>query len=113
MILKRATAHSLVLIDELGRGTSTRDGVALASTVVRHLTNARPSGPLTFFSTHYHDLVEALRKSRTVNLDALDVGHMVCCTFLPSIGISAINYRLISADLVLSFLAKLGKFMHV
>ena len=89
MIIERATAHSLVLIDEFGRGTSTRDGAALASAVVRHLTNARPSGPLTFFSTHYHGLVEELQKSKNdVNLKALDVGHMVSRFLLPSFGIS-------------------------
>lgn len=77
MILRHASANSLVLMDELGRGTSTRDGSALAYAVLRNLTTATPirsSGPLTLFSTHYHGLVEVLQKSETA---ALDVGHMV------------------------------------
>ncbi|KAH9286596.1 DNA mismatch repair protein Msh6 [Echinococcus granulosus] len=79
VILNHATAHSLVLMDELGRGTSTRDGSALASAVLRYLTTARPSGPLSLFSTHYHNLVEVLQKSRTgASLEALDIGHMAC-----------------------------------
>ncbi|KAL5112724.1 DNA mismatch repair protein Msh6 [Taenia crassiceps] len=79
VILNHATAHSLILMDELGRGTSTRDGSALASAVLRYLTTARPSGPLSLFSTHYHGLVEMLQKSRAgASLEALDVGHMAC-----------------------------------
>ncbi|VDK33025.1 unnamed protein product [Taenia asiatica] len=79
VILNHATAHSLVLMDELGRGTSTRDGSALASAVLRYLTTARPSGPLSLFSTHYHGLIEVLQKSwASASLEALDVGHMAC-----------------------------------
>ncbi|VDM18764.1 unnamed protein product [Hydatigera taeniaeformis] len=79
VILNHATANSLVLMDELGRGTSTRDGSALASAVLRYLTTSRPSGPLSLFSTHYHGLVEVLQKSRAdASLKALDVGHMAC-----------------------------------
>lgn len=81
MILHHASANSLVLMDELGRGTSTRDGSSLASAVLRNLTTATPvrsSGPLTLFSTHYHGLVEALQKSEIAAfVEALDVGHMV------------------------------------
>lgn len=81
VILRHASANSLVLMDELGRGTSTRDGSALASAVLKNLTCATPvrsSGPLTLFSTHYHGLVEKLQKSEAaVFIEALDVGHMV------------------------------------
>lgn len=86
VILRHASANSLVLMDELGRGTSTRDGSALASAVLKNLTSttpSRPSGPLTLFSTHYHGLVEKLQKSETADfIEALDVGHMVRVLFL-------------------------------
>lgn len=66
-ILKQATPHSLVVLDELGRGTSTFDGLAIASAVLEEL--ARPDGPFTLFATHYHELTEMpAAQSRIVNL---------------------------------------------
>lgn len=55
-ILHHATAQSLCLVDELGRGTSTHDGMAIAYATLHALTEARPAAPLTIFSTHYHAL---------------------------------------------------------
>ncbi|XP_015712384.1 DNA mismatch repair protein Msh6 [Coturnix japonica] len=70
-ILQHATEHSLVLVDELGRGTATFDGTAIASAVVRELAeNIRCR---TLFSTHYHSLVEDCSGSAAVRL-----GHMAC-----------------------------------
>jgi DNA mismatch repair protein MutS len=57
-ILHHATARSLVLLDEIGRGTATFDGLSIAWAVVEHL-HARPDGrPRTLFATHYHELTE-------------------------------------------------------
>lgn len=70
-ILHHGTQHSLVLLDELGRGTATYDGTAIASAVVRDL--AERICCRTLFSTHYHSLVEDYTSSSAVRL-----GHMAC-----------------------------------
>uniref|UniRef100_A0A2K6S4I6 DNA mismatch repair protein n=1 Tax=Saimiri boliviensis boliviensis TaxID=39432 RepID=A0A2K6S4I6_SAIBB len=70
-ILSHATAHSLVLVDELGRGTATFDGTAIANAVVKEL--AETIKCRTLFSTHYHSLVEDYSQNVAVRL-----GHMAC-----------------------------------
>ncbi|XP_061331343.1 DNA mismatch repair protein Msh6 isoform X1 [Pezoporus flaviventris] len=70
-ILQHATEHSLVLVDELGRGTATFDGTAIASAVVKEL--AEKIKCRTLFSTHYHSLVEDHAHNVAVRL-----GHMAC-----------------------------------
>ena len=55
-ILNNATARSLIVLDEIGRGTSTFDGLSLAWSIVEHLHNA--VGAKTLFATHYHELTE-------------------------------------------------------
>jgi DNA mismatch repair protein MutS len=57
-ILHHATPRSLVLLDEIGRGTSTWDGLAIARCVVEHLHNAPNLGSRTLFATHFHELTE-------------------------------------------------------
>lgn len=69
-ILRHATRHSLVLVDELGRGTATYDGTAIACAVVSELS--RNIRCRTLFSTHYHSLVEEFSTDDNVRL-----GHMV------------------------------------
>jgi DNA mismatch repair protein MutS len=55
-ILAAATSKSLIILDEIGRGTSTYDGMAIARAVIEHCTDRRKLGAKTLFSTHYHEL---------------------------------------------------------
>ncbi len=57
-ILHHATPRSLVILDEIGRGTSTYDGLAIARAVIEYLHNNKRCGARTLFATHYHELVE-------------------------------------------------------
>jgi DNA mismatch repair protein MutS len=60
-ILHHATPRSLVVLDEIGRGTSTYDGLAIARAIVEYLHNNQRCGAKTLFATHYHELVELAR----------------------------------------------------
>jgi len=57
-ILKNATPNSLVILDEVGRGTSTFDGLSIARAVAEHICTSKKLGCKTLFATHYHELVE-------------------------------------------------------
>ena len=69
--LRGATRRSLVIMDELGRGTSTFDGTAIASAAVKHLVERNCC--LALFATHYHSLLEDWKDESSVRL-----GHMEC-----------------------------------
>ncbi len=66
-ILRNATANSLLVLDEIGRGTSTFDGLSIAWAVIEHISNRRLLGAKTLFATHYHELTELEGKIGNVN----------------------------------------------
>jgi DNA mismatch repair protein MutS len=66
-ILRNATRNSLLVLDEIGRGTSTFDGLSIAWAVVEHISNPKLLGAKTLFATHYHELTELEGKLPGVN----------------------------------------------
>ena len=66
-ILRNATCRSLLILDEIGRGTSTFDGLSIAWAVIEHISNSRLLGAKTLFATHYHELTELEGKIDNVN----------------------------------------------
>lgn len=66
-ILRNATGNSLLILDEIGRGTSTFDGLSIAWAVVEHISNPKLLGAKTLFATHYHELTELEGKLNSVN----------------------------------------------
>ncbi|MGH2510474.1 MAG: MutS-related protein, partial [Ktedonobacteraceae bacterium] len=80
-ILHHATPRSLIILDEIGRGTSTYDGLAIARAVVEYLHNNKRCGARTLFATHYHELVEiakTLPRIQCMNVAvAEEAGHVI------------------------------------
>jgi DNA mismatch repair protein MutS len=79
-ILHHATPRSLIILDEIGRGTSTYDGLAIARAVVEYLHNNKRCGARTLFATHYHELVEVeklLPRIRCMNVAVTEEGGKV------------------------------------
>nr|WP_330366852.1 DNA mismatch repair protein MutS [Butyrivibrio sp. WCD3002] len=66
-ILRNATSKSLLILDEIGRGTSTYDGLSIAWAVIEHISNRKLLGARTLFATHYHELTELEGKIDNVN----------------------------------------------
>ncbi len=67
-ILNQSTGNSLVIMDEVGRGTSTYDGLSLAWSIVEYLSDGEGPRPLSLFATHYHELTELAERSNVFNL---------------------------------------------
>ena len=79
-ILNHATRSSLVILDEVGRGTSTYDGVSIAQAVVEYLHDSPRLGCRTLFATHYHELTalaERLTRVRNQRVEVLEEGDTV------------------------------------
>ncbi len=79
-ILNHATRSSLVILDEVGRGTSTYDGVSIAQAVVEHIHDSPRLGCRTLFATHYHELTalaERLPRVRNQRVEVLEDGDQV------------------------------------
>ena len=66
-ILRNATKNSLLILDEIGRGTSTFDGLSIAWAVIEHISNKKLLGAKTLLATHYHELTELEGKMDNVN----------------------------------------------
>lgn len=80
-ILRNATSNSLLILDEIGRGTSTFDGLSIAWAVVEHISNPRLLGAKTLFATHYHELTELEGKLNSVNNYCIAVKERVMISF--------------------------------
>jgi DNA mismatch repair protein MutS len=79
-ILHHATPRSLVILDEIGRGTSTYDGLSIARAVVEYLHNNKRCGARTLFATHYHELVEVaqlLPRIKCMNVAVTEEGGKI------------------------------------
>jgi DNA mismatch repair protein MutS len=99
-ILHNATRQSLVLMDEIGRGTSTFDGLALAWAIARHL--GRETGSFTLFSTHYFELTrlaEELPAVANVHLDAVEHAERIVFLHAVNEGPASQSYGLQVAQL--------------
>jgi DNA mismatch repair protein MutS len=78
-ILNNITPRSLILLDEIGRGTATYDGISIAWSIVEYL-HANPSRPKTFFATHYHELnelEERLDRVKNFHITHREIGQKV------------------------------------
>jgi len=79
-ILNNATPHSLIILDEIGRGTSTYDGLSIAWAVVEFIHNHPKLGAKTLFATHYHELVDLasiLPRVKNLNVAVAEEGDKV------------------------------------
>jgi DNA mismatch repair protein MutS len=79
-ILHHATRRSLIVLDEIGRGTSTYDGLAIARAIVEFIHNASRLGCKTLFATHYHELTElsnVLPRVQSYRMDVLEEGERI------------------------------------
>ena len=101
-ILHHATPRSLVLLDELGRGTSTYDGLAVARAVLEYLHNHPRLRPKTLFATHYHELTElaaTLPRLRNLHVEIAERGGELVFLYRVSPGVAEGSYGVYAAKL--------------
>jgi DNA mismatch repair protein MutS len=78
-IINNITSRSLILLDEIGRGTSTYDGISIAWSIAEYLHNS-PHSPKTFFATHYHELNELekkLQRTKNYHITNKEIGNKI------------------------------------
>ncbi|HWS54644.1 MAG TPA: hypothetical protein VN228_10970, partial [Pyrinomonadaceae bacterium] len=101
-ILHHATPRSLVLLDELGRGTSTYDGLAVARAVLEFIHNHPHLRPRTLFATHYHELTELseiLPRLRNLHVEIAEEGDELAFLYRVSPGVAEKSYGVYAAKL--------------
>ncbi len=101
-ILHHATPRSLVLLDELGRGTSTYDGLAVARSVLEYLHNHPRLRPKTLFATHYHELTElagTLPRLRNLHVEIAERGGELAFLYKVAPGVAEGSYGVYAAKL--------------
>lgn len=79
-ILNNMTSNSLIILDEIGRGTSTYDGISIAMSIVEHLHNGNSANPNVLFATHYHelnDLEKRLPRVKNFHVSVKEIGKKV------------------------------------
>jgi DNA mismatch repair protein MutS len=101
-ILHHATARSLILLDELGRGTSTYDGLAVARAVLEYIHNHPQIRSKTLFATHYHELTElaaVFPRVRNLHVEIAEEGSELVFLYKISPGIALKSYGVYAAKL--------------
>jgi DNA mismatch repair protein MutS len=101
-ILHHATPRSLVLLDELGRGTSTYDGLAVARAVLEYLHNHPRLRPKTLFATHYHELTElagTLPRLKNLRVEIAEQGGELVFLYRVTPGVAEGSYGVYAAKL--------------
>src|SRR5947209_10347273 len=101
-ILHHATPRSLVILDEIGRGTRTYDGLAIARAVVEYLHNNKRCGARTLFATHYHELTEladTLPRLRNLHVEIAEQGSELVFLYKVTPGVAAGSYGVYAAKL--------------
>ncbi len=102
LILRNATPKSLLILDEIGRGTDTKDGLAIAHSIIQHIHNSRELGSRTLFATHYHELVylpEKLTNLINYNVEIIEDGENLVFLHKVNKGISKHSYGIQVAKL--------------
>jgi len=102
LILRNASKKSLLILDEIGRGTDTKDGLAIAHSIIQYIHNHNELGSRTLFATHYHELVnlpEQLPQLTNYNVEIIEDGENLVFLHKVNQGISEKSYGIQVAKL--------------